>query len=463
MRIRTEKRIAGNILAILLSTIALLFIYNGSADAFPNYFNGAPGNCTACHPASPTTCDGCHAHGVHSGSAKNDLNLTAVTDQTDYAPGATVTVTLDGGYRGGWIRANLYDNTGTLVDTSTGTGGLGGGSGFPVDLTAPAPATPGTYTFTAAWYGNRFDLGQVGGTTFFGPDWTPDPNNANHGEERIPTNSFTVTAAIDNTPPTVLSTVPAANATNVAVNVAVMAMFSEPIDTATVDNTSFFLNDGVSNVAGTFSFVDNTATFTPSADLATGTVYTATLTTAVTDVAGNPLAANTVWSFTTGGGPDVTPPTVLSTSPVDNATNVAANAVVTATFDEAIAPATVDNTSFFLSNGIDNVAGTRAVVDNTIRFTPTTALSDNTTYTATVTTAVTDLAGNPLASNRVWTFRTAPAAPPPPPSSDSNNGIFGCAVAPSGGGTSGILGTYGFLMLVALGAALRRRVKRDRG
>ncbi len=358
MRFRSEKRIVGNVLVGLLSTMALLFFYSGDAGAFGSYFTGAPGNCIACHPAPiVTTCDGCHAHGVHSSSAKNNLNLTATTDQASYAPGATVTVTLDGGYQSGWIRANLYDDNGALVDTSMGPAGLGNGAGFPVALTGTAPAAPGTYTFTAAWYGHQFDLGQVGGTTFFGPNWTPDPLNASHGEEMVATNSFTVT----------------------------------------------------------------------------------------------------------GGGADNTAPTVLSTVPADNATNVAAGVVVTATFSEPVDPATLDNTSFFVSDGVDNVVGTRSVVDNTIRFTPTAPLSDNTVYMATVTTAVTDIAGNPLAADLVWTFTTAVAAVPPPPApSDDDNGIFGCAVAPSGGGTSGILGTYGFLMLVALGAAIRRRVKKGR-
>jgi len=454
MGLRSEKRIAKSFIAVLLSTLALLLFCGGTAGAQSSYFANPPGSCTGCHPASPTTCNGCHAHGVHSSSAKNNINLTAQTDQTEYAPGATVTVTLDGGYRTGWIRANLYDNTGTLVDTSTGPVGLGGGSGFPVTLTGPAPAAPGTYTFTAAWYGNAYD---AAGATF-GPGWTPDPGNANHGEERVPTNSFTVAPATDNTLPTVLSTVPSDNATGVAVNTAVMATFSEPIDTATVDNASFFVTDGVDNVAGTFSFADNTATFTPSADLAASTAYTATVTTAVQDLAGNALETDFVWSFTTGSGADVTPPTVLSTSPVDNATNVAATIVVTATFSEPVDPMTVDNTSFFVSNGTDNVAGAVTTDNNTIRFTPTGSLADNTVYTATVTSAVTDLAGNPLASDEVWSFSTAPTAVPPPPGDSGGS----CAVAPSGGGTSGILGTYGFLILVALGAALRRRVKRGR-
>ncbi len=56
-------------------------------------------------------------------------------------------------------------------------------------------------------------------------------------------------------------------------------------------------------MAGTGSVVGNTATFTPDAALADNTVYTATVTTAVTDLAGNHLAADYTWSFTTAAAP----------------------------------------------------------------------------------------------------------------------------------------------------------------
>jgi hypothetical protein len=40
--------------------------------------------------------------------------------------------------------------------------------------------------------------------------------------------------------------------------------------------------------------------------------------------------------------------------------------------------------------------------------TPVSNLEPGTTYTATLTTGAKDLAGNALASNRVWSFTTAP-------------------------------------------------------
>ncbi|MGE5284207.1 MAG: Ig-like domain-containing protein [Actinomycetota bacterium] len=374
---------------------------------------------------------------------------------------------LTGGYRAGWVRAYLYDNVGVQVDISTGTNGLGGGATFPgpITLTGTAPTAAGTYTFTAAWYGNRFDLAQVGGTTTFGPNWTPDPSNPNHGQEKIATNSFTVTAAADTTPPTVSSTSPVDNATGVAVNTTVTATFNEPIDPATLTAASFLLRAGVDNVTGTVSLnpAGTIATFTPSALLADNTTYTATLTTAITDVAGNALAADNVWSFTTGAAADTTPPTVISTSPDNNATGVAVGTAVKATFNEPIDPATLTAASFLLKAGIDNVTGTVSLnsAGTIATFTLSAPLADNTTYTATLTTAITDVAGNALAADYVWSFTTAaPARKIFLSSSGDDDGWFGCAMSPSGGRNGGILGTYGPLILLALGIAIRRRVRR---
>jgi len=140
---------------------------------------------------------------------------------------------------------------------------------------------------------------------------------------------------------------------------------------------------------------------------------------------------------------------------------VAVGTAVLATFNEAIAPATVTAASFTLRTGVDNVTGTITFSGaNTIAtFTPSAPLADNTTYTATLTTAITDVAGNALAANHVWTFTTAAAVAVVVTTSD-DDGLFGCAISPSGRRNGGILGTYGPLMLLALGIAFRRRVLR---
>jgi hypothetical protein len=94
----------------------------------------------------------------------------------------------------------------------------------------------------------------------------------------------------------------------VAVTSKVRAAFTEAngMDAGTINGSTFLLRDAQgSAVSGSVSYDPNTMTaaFSPSGELAYGTTYTATLTTGVTDRAGNPLAAPYSWSFTTAPTP----------------------------------------------------------------------------------------------------------------------------------------------------------------
>ena len=114
---------------------------------------------------------------------------------------------------------------------------------------------------------------------------------------------------------------------------------------------------------------------------------------------------------TIGGGtpPDAVAPTVSSTSPGNNATGVAANAAITATFSEAMDASTVSPATFFLNNG---VTGSVTYSGRTATFTPTITLVNSTQYTATISTGVKDTAGNAMASAKTWSFTTAGAPIP---------------------------------------------------
>ena len=118
--------------------------------------------------------------------------------------------------------------------------------------------------------------------------------------------------------------------------------------------------------------------------------------------------------FTTGAAQDVTPPTVVSTDPANNATGVDLNKVIAATFSEAMDPATITTTTFTLKHGTTPVLGTVTYAGAGVTFTPTGNLTASTTYTATITTGATDLAGNALASDYVWSFTTGAAQDVPP-------------------------------------------------
>ncbi|MEC4749602.1 N,N-dimethylformamidase beta subunit family domain-containing protein [Methylomicrobium sp. Wu6] len=123
--------------------------------------------------------------------------------------------------------------------------------------------------------------------------------------------------------------------------------------------------------------------------------------------------------FSTATGPDTTPPTVTAQSPAPNATGVATNTAVTATFSEALDATTITgaNASNFQLQAGSNapITATVSYANNTATLTPASALSANTTYTATVkggTNGVKDIAGNPLAANVNWSFTTGASGAP---------------------------------------------------
>ena len=68
--------------------------------------------------------------------------------------------------------------------------------------------------------------------------------------------------------------------------------------------------------------------------------------------------------------PDTTPPTVLSTNPPNYSKSVPVYSSITATFTEAIDPATVTAASFTLMDGTTPVAGTVSYSGGTATFTP---------------------------------------------------------------------------------------------
>lgn len=109
------------------------------------------------------------------------------------------------------------------------------------------------------------------------------------------------------------------------------------------------------------------------------------------------------------GSSDTTPPVISSTSPSDGTTDVAVDTSVSATFNEAMSTSTITTSTFFVvSSGSTDVDGAVSYDTNTniAIFTPTNSLNGGTTYTATISTGVTDAAGNALAANYSWSFTT---------------------------------------------------------
>jgi hypothetical protein len=121
---------------------------------------------------------------------------------------------------------------------------------------------------------------------------------------------------------------------------------------------------------------------------------------------GDGLAGACVNEDVDAGVSDVTPPTISSHTPADLAADVPTGTAVTVTFSEAILASSVTSTTFSVRAGMVPVVGTLSVVGPDVSFVPTMRLSPGVEYTATVTTGVTDLAGNALQQQLRWTFHT---------------------------------------------------------
>lgn len=220
--------------------------------------------------------------------------------------------------------------------------------------------------------------------------------------------TFTTSATLDTTAPTVMSTAPLASATGVAINSVVTATFSEPMLLSSLAS-AFTLKQGTTLIPSVVTSVGNTATLTPNASLANATLYTATITVGAKDLANNVLAVETTWTFTTIG-PDVTVPVVSSTIPAQSALNVAVGDNITATFSEEMDLATMVGANFTVWKATGAVAGvvTFNQASKTITFNPDADLiaagANGPVYTARITTVAQDLAGNNLVQDKVWTF-----------------------------------------------------------
>ena len=218
--------------------------------------------------------------------------------------------------------------------------------------------------------------------------------------------------------PMVLTTDPLNNATNVALNKVISATFNMPMDSLTINASTFTLKEGVNVITGTVKYIGTTAYFTPNLPLVSNTLYTATITTGAKNTNGVAISADYVWTFRTGV---LLAPTVISTDPADLETGVALNKTISAVFSEAMDPLTINTSSFKLEEGANVISGIVLYSGVTATFTPSVNLLPNTTYKATISTVAKNLAGTPLASDYIWTFTTAAINPPLVISTDPSN------------------------------------------
>ena len=227
--------------------------------------------------------------------------------------------------------------------------------------------------------------------------------------------------------PEVVSTDPANAAVGVPTNKIVVVTFNTPMNGSTFTSSTFYVKQGTTVIAGTITSSGKTAVFTPTVNFSSNTLYTATVKAGVKDLEKNAMIADYVWSFTTGTAPDIIPPTVISTDPVNNATGVTHNKVIVANFSESMNPTTINSLTFLLKQGTTAVSGTVSYSGVSATFTPSVNLLPSTTYNATITTGAQDLSGNAITTNYVWSFTTG-TTPPTVVSTDPINNATGVSL-----------------------------------
>ncbi len=229
--------------------------------------------------------------------------------------------------------------------------------------------------------------------------------------------------------PLVVSTNPANLATGVPLNQVITITFNEAMDPATIMPTAFSLTGpvGSGRIAGgsksaaeisgslTYDAATYTMSFTPSPKLNSNSTYTGTVATSVKDLTGNALQVSYVWTFSTG---TTVLPSVVATDPVNNATGVFLNKVVTATFNAPMDPLTITASTFTLKQGTTSITGAVTYTGTMASFTPAANLTANTLYTATITAGAKNVGGTALANAYVWSFTTGTISAPKVNSTD---------------------------------------------
>ena len=205
-------------------------------------------------------------------------------------------------------------------------------------------------------------------------------------------------------PPTVTLTSPLNAAINVAANANIVITFNEPLDPTTVNASTVTISPSITH---TRSLVGNVLTISHTPLFAVSTVYTVTLTTNITDVDGNPMLANYVFSFTTQGNP-----IVATQFPASGATNVGIDTLVYGILDKNAQAASVTASTFTISPSVSVTRFIDSLDPKKIVLDPVANLANSTLYTVTLTTGIKDSAGVPLAANSVWSFTTTASAPP---------------------------------------------------
>jgi hypothetical protein len=167
--------------------------------------------------------------------------------------------------------------------------------------------------------------------------------------------------------------------------------------------------DGANGLQGLLPLISTAGTLAGLAHNGTDTPFTVDIVKGITYARFSSPAGDYVATYEV----DTVAPTITAKNPADSATDVDTTADITASFSEAMDPASINSATFTLrdaSNALVPATISYDPVTQTATLNPLALLAASTSYTATIEGAdaprAEDLSGNPLASDVTWSFTT---------------------------------------------------------
>jgi hypothetical protein len=212
--------------------------------------------------------------------------------------------------------------------------------------------------------------------------------------------------------PTVISTGPFNNETNVSIQSGITIHFSERMNATTTEAAL----SSSPTISGTYSWKanDTILNWKPGSNLKDGSKYTVSISTSATSRLGVPLEKPYDFSFTTAKSPPPPPPNVKGTDPADGSIGVPWNAAISITFDIAMNRSTtedaIDTTPSIIWGSI-----TWSKDSTKVTLTPLFGLQPITNYTVSISTGATSVAGANLKATYSFSFATTDIPDTTPP------------------------------------------------
>jgi subtilisin family serine protease len=227
--------------------------------------------------------------------------------------------------------------------------------------------------------------------------------------------NFQVEVIDDINPPRVSDTAPKNTASEVPKDIEITCTFDEAIKSISINDRSFFIVDSKSGkVAGKLSYNPQKykITFKPTESLSSNEIYHGNVGDTIEDLAGNRIASNFSWYFST-----VSPPKVLQFQPAPDSLNIKPSTNIKVIFNEAILEDSITSDILIMYDPTGTRIEGYIEYDNesySIIFTPIQNLNFSTKYRLELANTVQDIQKNFIENRFVWYFTTAP------PSEDAN-------------------------------------------